>query len=318
MKRIKMRTNIILGVIALLILSSCKKQLSLEPLSFYVQTDSSAYTKGSVTTFKFSGKPDNISFYSGEPGKRYEYRDRITADGVPQLMFSTALNAGVQPNTLSLMLSTDFAGGANGKLDSATIVSATWTDISNRVTWATGTTATSSGLINLSDLAAVGKPVYIAFKYKAATGSIQNKWTITGLSLRNVLSDGTSYVLDSLPTLLTVSNYGVGTTLPGWGGKTILNNGYSWTLNASSMVIAGATSAATAINPTEAWAITGPINLKKVTPDAGIVLQNMAEYVPSFKYTYAKTGNYEAVFVASNANIDQVNKIEKKLSITIR
>ena len=313
-----MRTNIILGVIALLVLSSCKKQISLEPLSFDVQSDSTDYKAGGVSTFSFSGKPDNISFYSGEPGKRYEFKDRVTAEGVPQLMFSTALNAGVQPNTLSLMVSTDFAGGANGKLDSAMIVSATWTDISNRVTWATGTTATSSGLINLSDLAAGGKPLYIAFKYKAATGSIQNKWTITGLSLRNTLSDGTSYILDSLPTIVSANNYGVGVTLPGWAGKTILNNGYSWTLNASSMVIAGATSVATATNQTEAWAITGPINLKKVTPDAGIVLQNMAEYVPSFKYTYAKTGNYEAVFVASNANADQANKIEKKIAITIR
>lgn len=303
--------------LAMMLLGSCSKEIGLETLSFDVKADSTSYKAGSKATFLFSGKPDNITFYPGVPGRRFEFRDRTEAAGTAQLQFRTALNAGTQTNTLALMVSTDFPGGVTASSPSSIVTGATWTDITARATWASSSTVTPSGMVDLSDFAAAGKPVYIAFKYSAAAGSIQNRWTITNLSLRNVLADGTSYVLDTLPAILIVNNYGVGSNMPGWANSTHANT-YRWTLSATNMVIAGATAAAAATAPAEAWAITGPVNLKNVTPDAGIIVQTMANITPSFPYTYTSPGNYNAVFVGSNANRDQQQSVEKSLPISVQ
>ena len=303
--------------LAMMALGSCSKEIGLAPLSFDVKADSTSYTAGSRATFLFSGKPDNITFYPGVPGRRFEFKDRTEAAGTAQLQFRTALNSGAQPNTLALMVSTDFPGGVTSTTPPSIITGANWTDITARATWATSSTVAPSGIVDLSDFVAAGKPVYIAFKYAAAAGSIQNRWTITNLSLRNVLADGTSYVLDTLPALVIVNNYGVGANMPGWANATIANT-YRWTLSAANMVIAGATTAAAATAPAEAWAITGPINLKQVTPDAGIILQTMANVTPSFPYTYTTRGNYKAVFVGSSANRDQQQSVERSLTISVQ
>src|SRR5690349_15751514 len=99
-----MRIQHIAAGLALCTLASCSKQISINPLSFDVKADSASYNAASLTTFSFSGKPNNISFFSGEIGKRFEFKDRVTADGTPQLKFSSALNAGAQPNSLALMV----------------------------------------------------------------------------------------------------------------------------------------------------------------------------------------------------------------------
>jgi hypothetical protein len=308
-----MRINHIVAIAGLLFLASCSKEIKLETVSFNVVADSASYNPGSKTTFNFSGKPNYISFYSGEPGQRFEFKDRETAAGIPLLNFTSQLNAGTQANTLKLMITSDL----NGIIDSASIVNAPWTDISSRAIWATNATALGSGNVDLSDFAAANKPVYIAFKYNAAAGSIQNRWTLTKFSLRNSLSDGTSYLIDSVPTITTAINYGNTSNLPVWVGQKTAGTTTVFDVKAT-MIVAGATTAANATSAVEAWFVTGPVNLKKVTPDAGVPVQTIVSYVPSFTYTYAKSGTYDAVFVASNQNVNAVSNTMKKVAVTIR
>ncbi|MGJ7030192.1 DUF5017 domain-containing protein [Niabella hirudinis] len=312
-----MRIYSIILIFGAIIAISCNKKMELSSVAFDVTTDSAAYTVGNVTTFHFLGKPDNITFFSGETGHNYVFRGRTAAEGAAQLKFISALNSGLQPNSLSLMISTDFAGNVTSTSDPAAIAAATWTDISGRATWAANATATASGTVDLSDIAAAGKPVYIAFKYTATSGTVQNKWTITGFSLRNVLDDGTAYILDTLPTFATVTNYGNTSNLPGWAAKAVANT-YRWTLNATSLVIAGASTAGAATDPAEAWAITGPVDLRKVTPDAGVIVKTMANAVPSFDYIYTKAGMYDAVFIAGNANADGQKSEVKTVSVKVQ
>jgi hypothetical protein len=68
----------ILAVPAILV--SCKKDLRPEPLSFNVTTANSTYHTGDTVRFIFSGNPDVITFYSGEPGKNYEFKDKDDPD----------------------------------------------------------------------------------------------------------------------------------------------------------------------------------------------------------------------------------------------
>ena len=66
------------------VLVSCEKDLSPKPLSFNVTTANNTYHAGDTVKFIFSGNPDAITFYSGEPGANYEFKYKDDPDrGVP-------------------------------------------------------------------------------------------------------------------------------------------------------------------------------------------------------------------------------------------
>ncbi len=287
---------------AAVFLFSCSKELKLESLSFDASAAKSTMVLADTATFNFSGNPDYITFYSGEVGKKYEFRDRIsdTSTNV-QLKFSTATTTATN-GTLSLLVSDNF----NGTFDPTNIATATWTNITNRATLATTTATVASGTISLADFAAAKKPVYIAFKYAAVAGSAQKKWTITGLSLDHVLTDKTYNLGNMTATAPSL----------GWKFVDVLNPAVNWN---NSLVITGSTSAAAAVD-TEDWIMMGPIDLSRVTPDAGVQIKTLSEGMSKFpfKYQYTAVGSYDAVFVATNANRDNNQSTTKKITVVVQ
>lgn len=297
-----MRNQYKLLLFAAVIVSSCSKELKLDKLSFDVAAGKTSLAAGDTARFNFSGNPDVITFYSGEAGSRYEYRNRVSDTSTNlQLKFSTATTAHTS-GALSLLVSANF----NGIFDSANIKTATWTDITSRATLATGTATVASGTVSLSDFAAAGKPVYIAFKYAAAAAATQKKWTITGLTLNHVLPDKTYTIGDMTAT----------TPSMGWRAADIQNAAVNWT---AALVITGNTTAATAV-ATEDWMIMGPVDLSRVLPDAGTPIKTIAEGMNKFPFAYRYTaaGNYNAVFVATSANPDAQETATKTIGITVQ
>ncbi|MEO7527375.1 MAG: DUF5017 domain-containing protein [Chitinophagaceae bacterium] len=283
-------------------LFSCSKNLDLKSLSFDASVNKTTLAVTDTAIFSFSGNPEYITFYSGEPGSKYEFKDRIRDESTNlELKFSTATTTATN-GSLSLLVSDNF----NGTFDATGIGAATWTDITSRATLATGTATVASGTISLSDFAAAKKPVYIAFKYAANAGAIQKKWTITALTLNHVLPDKT----------YTIGNMTATSPSLGWKSADILNPAVNWT---SALVITGSTSAVTAV-ATEDWVIMGPVDLSRVLPDAGVAIKTITEGMNKFpfQYKYAAIGNYEAVFVASNANRDASETIIKKVSVVVQ
>ncbi len=334
-----MRIRYLIIAAFLLACAACNKDIAVKPITFDV---ASAKNSGAATTvfstrdtvqFHFTGNPDMITYFSGEPGKNYDFRNRVSAAGIPQLQFSTIRATGTQANSLSLLVSTDFKGVATNTIygvltrDTATtnanIAAATWTDIISRATLSIGgTTAVSSGVIDLSDFLTQGKPVYIAFKYTATAGTIQNKWTISALSLNNVLADGTSYTIANLNAPNTaITNYGNATYGPGWAvsyDPAKNANKYAWTYTAgTSLVITGATTAALATASAEAWAVMGPVDLTRVTPDVGTAIKAISATLSSYPYNYTTAGTYNAVFAASNNTGSATSSVVKKVTLTI-
>jgi hypothetical protein len=307
--------------IATAMLAACKKDLSTGDKDFEVTAVKPTLTLGDTARFNVSGNPDMITFYSGEPGKRFEYKDRATADGTPTLSFSTIRANGSQPNSLQLMISTDFKGVAKGDTvaTKANITAATWTDITARAKLSTGATAAvASGNIDLSDYAAAGKPIFIAFKYNGVAGSAQSKWTVSAFSVKNVLADGTSYEIANMNTSTTpYTVYGVTTFSPGFAAYT-LQNIYTWSVG-TTLVITGATPASNAKAPSEAWAFVGPINLKKVVPDVGVLIKSPTQNISGvpFTYKYESKGTFNAVFIGGSLDINQTSFVQKPLKITI-
>jgi hypothetical protein len=329
-----------------LMLMACDKSIDEKPVSFDVIStkkngqETATFKTTDTIVYKLSGLPDVITFYSGAVGQRYEFKDRITANGIPQLQFTSVRANGTQANSIQLLISSDFKGVVaksqtitgvitrDTAATNANIAAANWTDITSRAAWSTGaTTATPSGVVNLSDFAAQGKPVFIAFKYKATAGSIQNKWTIGALSLNNLLEDNTVYTQANFAASnQLITNYGVNT--PGLGWLSIYDenlnaNKYGWVYTtgvgaAGSLVITGAATVPAATAPAESWAILGPVDLRKVTPDAGLAIKEITALVKTYTSTTVYTaGNYKATFVASNNTVDGKSVAVKQLPITI-
>lgn len=319
-----MSANTAIRLLLLLFLASaCEKKLSTNDAGFDVHVEKNALQLGEKAFFSFSKNPDIITFYSGEVGNRYNFRERVTADGTPLLSFKTIRANGTQPNSLLLLVSSDFAGVVKG--DTATtkanIAKAGWTDITARAQLSTGGASTvASGDIDLSDFAAAGKPVYIAFKYQGDPGSIQNKWTISSFSIKNILPDSTKYEIANMNTSTTpYANYGVTTFSPGFAAYTIQNK-YNWSVSAASLAITGATSTGSADAPAEAWVFLGAVNLKKVTPDVGIVVKNSTQNLSGllFPYEYKTKGIFEAAFVGGRVDVEETSLSVKKINITVQ
>ena len=57
-------------------LASCEKELEPKPISFDVTTAGKTYHAGDTVFFTLSGNPDIITFYSGQPGTDYAFKDR--------------------------------------------------------------------------------------------------------------------------------------------------------------------------------------------------------------------------------------------------
>lgn len=292
------RFPFLIAALALIGFSSCSKKLSIEPLSFNVTTSSTTYRVGDTVKFNFSGNADFISFYSGEPGNNYANSSRITLPGISQLQFTSYTQNGTQQNTLKVLVSNNF----NGLYDSANIYKATWTDITSRATLSTGVTGTPSGIIDLSDFAAQNKPVNIAFKYVAATGSIQPTWTIQSFNLNLLQPDNTLF------PIATIAN-------AGWKQVSVLNPAAFWGITATQLSIAGGNATAAS---NEDWAISSLLYLNKVAPDVAVPIKNITQVLDSYNYVFSKPGLYKVVFLAGNATADAQQSTTQEIALTIQ
>lgn len=77
-----MKKNLIITFITALLLCLISCGEVLEEISFEVTPDSgNVYETGKELYFNFSGNPDYITFYSGEPGNNYRYAGKIDDEG---------------------------------------------------------------------------------------------------------------------------------------------------------------------------------------------------------------------------------------------
>lgn len=273
-----------LSIAAILVtIAACNKTTVSDP-GFSVTAAATTLSVNDTARFAFSGNPGYITFYSGEPGRKYENRNRTTADGKALLQFTSYMQNGTQANTLQLMLSTDFTGA----YDSASIYKANWTDVSSRAKLSTGSDNTASGIVDLSDFINGGKAVYLAFKFTGAGGTAQRTWTIKNFALNNVLNaDSSVYPLLTLPMIDSA-----------WKAVGMKNPAVAWTFSTTQLQVKGTNS--TGSLATEDWLVSKALFLNRVTPDIGVQLKNMTTRLSNYIYFYKTPGTYTASFAVSN------------------
>jgi len=302
------RTSLLLLPVIATALFSCEKKLGVDAPTLQISLDPArlvadtfTYKLGDTTNFIFTGSAANIAFYPGDAGRSYDNRERATATGTPILSFSSKAEFGTQTNTLQLL-----AASKVNILDSASVVNATWKDITSRVALATSATVVNSGNINLSDL--VSGPtdsLFIAFKYTGVTGSTQRTWTITNFVVNNVLPD----ITYNIASLANDASYWTR-----YGNVWNPANGRWTPTTAQLQIVGGAATAAT----NTSWIITKPLYLSRVSPDVSLPLKSINNPdLTGYAFKYSTPGTYKAVFVVFNHTTKELETTVKSFYIKV-
>jgi hypothetical protein len=277
---------------------ACRKDLQINEPDFQVSVPKNTYKVGDTVFFSINGSAEYLTFYSGETGNNYANKERTTLNGSPKVKFSTYRQNGTQENTLQLLVSKNFSG----KFD-ADIGKATWTDITSRAIFSADLDNTASGDVDLSDFAAENKTVFLAFKYtglQTSTGP-QRTWTIKNFQLFTVLANGSSITtVGAIPAA-------------GWIAVSVKNEDQKWTQNATQLQMVGGAANAAA---NEDW-IVAPLRLNLVSPDQGVGIKDLAGKLTSYQYILKEAGAHEMVFIGSNANVEGIKTIVRKININV-
>lgn len=285
-------------------MSFCRKD-NVENPTFDVRTERTEYAVGDSIVFNMSGYADIVTFYSGEEGYEYQYKDRTEySGGALKLNFSSQVLYGTQENNLRLLYSTDFSG----TYDATNVEAATWIDISDRFVWGTAAagglgTRTASGDVDISDIAVSGKPIYFAFKYvgQPNTSRTMRTWRIYDFNLMNELPNGNALTIATRPTA-------------GWIAVDVADPSNVWTFSNATMIYFAPQGS---LIYTEDWAITGALFPNKVSPDIATPIKSYLDTMKDFKYAFNSAGSYKVTFVATNANNNGISPVVKQLDITI-
>lgn len=304
--------NIIIIIAAMMSLSACQKE-EVAHLDLNVSTDKSTYKVGEVVTFKISGNPDQLMFYSGETGHKYIYKDRTQAESnLITLEFASSRNYGSdaqQPRSLRLMASQKF----NGVFTAENVnEAADWIDITDAFTLS-GVRADgsylSSGVVNLTALSTMGlnldisKPIYFAFKYTGVTGSTQPRWWVNKFDINTTTTDGQSMVVTDIA--------GAGWTQV----KVLPTSPVSWVFGTDNTVKFQGGGAAVLSN--QVWAMTKGLILTNVQPDRGVPIKDIRDRLDEYPYTFNTKGVYTVTFVGANINVYGESGSTKEVVITI-
>lgn len=311
-------------IAGLFVLSSCTKEFEVSTPEFEVSTDQTTYKKGVPVTFKFKGNPQLISVYTGEIGKDYAFKDgRVMDVNDLRLSFNNSVTNGPgvgtqQQGMFSLLVSTNFNGDYS---NFSSIESATWTDITNRLSKQEAATttafsaATPVGGMDLSDLRVDGKPFYVAFKYNIREQSqygIWRDWRVQAFTLLATTAAGTQTLGTMTNTAFRVVHKNL--EIP---SRTTATTSALTFIHADLAVHPGVKDI-----PTQTWIISQAFNnVNKINygPDLTIPIQGGTSAVEKKDYTYTfnTAGTYKVYFIAANANGSDRKEVIKQLELTI-
>ncbi len=312
--------NLFLILIIALGLASCNKKETPE-LKFDVVSEKTSYQINDTVVFKISGNPDQITFYSGEAGKKYELRDGelVKGDTSLSISFSTQRRYGSDtdhPQSLRFFVSQTF----NGIYSSATFNENDWTDVTSKFTLSgiigNDVDYTPSGTVNVNNLGVSldrSKPVYFAFRYKSGEGkaSTHPRWYINTFNLISKNAE--------TGNPLTIGNI----TSLSWNLLKLNNTGLSWTYAAATgLRVASIASTATApAPPSLTWAVSKPVEFKAFEDvngiNRGVALKNMSTKMDEYNYVFTQAGAYKVTFVATNNSVYGENKVVKEIEIVV-
>lgn len=278
------------------LLASCTKRDQVDPpTNFNVTTEKTTYKVGEAVKFNFSGNPDNIVFWSGAAGRKYEFRNRTAEVGSKLFVYFNSFQQFYVFDNMRVLVSNDF----NGIYDPTNVNAATWTDITSRCVLSNGTDQTPSGRIDLTEFNEGNKDVTLAFRYYTTELRAQNRWVIRTFNAEKQSADG---VITSLANLATA----------GWREVSMANPAAVWSITTAQLLCIGSS---TVLD--DDWVFTKKFNPSLATPDKGEAIKNTTVDLASHTTVYNTPGTYNVTFVATNASYQNQESIVKEMTITV-
>lgn len=306
------KTILILSASGLLLTACSEKEIE-APNDFSVSVAKATYKLGDSIQFNLSGNPDNITFYSGEPGSEYDKRDLFSSDeGTLTLQFNSQTRAGATlPRNITVLISTDF----NGEYTEQAVKAAQWTDITSRAVLPANTASNAdvvSGEINLDDLKVKGGPMYLAFRYVSenAAGTAQRYWNMGRMSLINKVPGNLDFEI--APSI----EKGLFQVVEFQGADN------KWTINTGTAASHRLIHTANAINTEDDddWVISRGFQVFQSFGHKknAVNVKSISGGTPgTFAWRYSAPGTYKATFIALNADRDVQKEVIKEVWVTI-
>lgn len=306
------KTIFVLSALSMFFAACSEKDIPV-PDDFEVSVAQATYKLSDSVQFNFSGVPDNITFYSGEPENEYDKRNLFSSDeGTLTLQFNSASKPGATlPRNISVLISTDF----NGVYDEASVKAATWTDITSRAKMPSNTASNSdvvSEIINLDDLKVKGKLMFFAFRYLSEnpTTTAQRYWNMGRFALTNKVPGNGDFVLASTvePAMFQILEF------QGADNK--------WTINTGTAAQHRLVHTDNAINkqPDDDWIISRGFDVFQTFAHIknAVNVKAISISMPNtFSWKYSAPGTYKASFIAQNGNKSVQREVVKEVTINI-
>lgn len=298
--------------------------------------DTVVVKKGEALDFTFSGSPDNIVFFSGEPGAKYEYKDRVEVDAADivssRLTFSVWAqygNAKTAVNVLRMYVSDSFTGLAknNFKADSALVEDFAWNELVPQadLPQAPGSAKTAKAF-DIDMTPYLGKRIALAVSYQPKDNSAaQPRENFVGMKIVNTMKDGTTstlyagnfgftavnmmchHNLDDQRTMTANREYG-----------TVTNNTSGiWNLSDAGRGNFSIHSSGTGKALKYSRLVTDLFTINACSPDQGLAIKNISQRLDSYNYTYSKAGLYKAVFIATNSNYKHESRVIREVHVKV-
>ncbi|WP_206367161.1 DUF5017 domain-containing protein [Sphingobacterium sp. SGG-5] len=302
-------------LLAAALLSSCSKTMDLETLDFDAPTREITAKVGEEIKFDLTGSANIVTFYSGELGNDYVYREgRALELFDPEVSFSSNANYGNQEDQLSVLVSTAFNGDFSPENVSASFDAGEWTDITDMfiLSSAIGSngnyngTTVASGVFDLSDIVGPEKKgLYFAFRNQTIPGGKPTQWTLSQVSVTANTLTGRQRLIETKTGGWTAVELGT----PGNPGRPNSSGSAVWFPRGNSPYPAY-----------DNWIVTEKIDFsaKDIGPDMGEPIKSYADpQLGEFKYTYDVPGTYVATFLASNINAEGEVKVVKQVKVIV-
>lgn len=296
-----------------------------EQVSFDGQTIT--VKSGTPVKFLFNGDPDCLTFFSGEAGKEYKHRERVTVDESEvessTLKFKVTPQYGKPANILTMYVSTDFPGLHKGDFDADSVLveQHNWQTLIPSSDFPTATKAQS---YEVDMKPYMGQRIAIAICYRGQDASAtQTRFTFNNMQIVNRMTNGQE-------TAFTAASFGFtpvnmlhrhhlsdqkGMTANRAYGTVTNNTSGIWNFKDMNAFFIHSSGSNTALK--YSWLVSNLFVVNACSPDKGTGLKNITQSLDSYTYTYYTPGTYTATFIGTNSNHKQESSVVTEYKVVV-
>lgn len=330
---------------AVLLFVGCDQSDISAPVVFDATLDpSNVYEVGQPIRFNFTGNAENITFFSGEVGHQYRFKDRYEVPVEDVISARLVMNVLVQysyafapGSAMELYKSNTYDGAVTGTDFQADSLYARKILAEGLKDWKLIDTIPNAQLNNspsrqmywaekeftIEPEEVTNLSFFVWFHPKSRNLSIRKKVFMAGdiyVEMKDVPTqkynfrtlDWKHFFMASNP--LVIDPYAV-TTWSVYTGGVLFDFAQK-----SEIVFQGGcySTASGDVYECEIAAFTSPVSLNGVNPDTGFNVKNLMEHKTFYDYKFSKPGTYTVTFEATNASHLGMSRTSKSLEVTIK